>query len=75
MRAAKLYSTIFVREALLRPDASVVRKTIAKCNDPTVKRWMRMMSRTYPVNSYLYGIKKVSLPTAHSVISLPQSMP
>ena len=28
MRAAKLRSTIFVREALLRPDASVVRKTI-----------------------------------------------
>ena len=37
MRAAKLNSTIFVREALLRPDASVIRKTIAKYNDPTVK--------------------------------------
>ena len=59
MRAAKLRSTIFVREALLRPDASIIWKTIAKCNDPTVECWMRMMSRTYPVNAYLYRIKKV----------------
>ena len=49
MLAAKLLSTIFAREALLRLDASVIRKTIAKCNDPTVKCWMRMMSGTYPV--------------------------
>ena len=53
MRAAKLRSTIFVRDTLLRPDVSVIRKTIAKCNDPTVKCWMRMMSGTYPVNAYL----------------------
>ena len=62
MRAAQLRSTIFVREALLRPDANVIRKTIAKCNDPTVKCWMRMMSGTYPVNAYLYRIKKVKSP-------------
>ena len=62
MRAAQLCSTIFVREALLRPDANVIRKTIAKCNDPTVKCWMRMMSGTYPVNAYLYRIKKVKSP-------------
>ena len=62
MRAAQLRSTIFVRKALLRPDASVIRKTIAKCNDPTVKCWMRMMSGTYPVNAYLYRIKKVKSP-------------
>ena len=37
MRAAKLRSIIFVREALLRPDANVIRKVIEKCNDPTVK--------------------------------------
>ena len=41
MRAAKqfpkLRRTVFVREALLRPDASVVQKTIAKCNDPNVR--------------------------------------
>ena len=61
MRAAKLRSNIFVREALLRPDASVVRKTIAKCNDPTVRCWMRMMSGTYPVNSYLSRIKNLKV--------------
>ena len=62
MRAAKLRSTIFVREALLRPDASVIRKIIAKYNDPTVKCLMRMMSEAYPVNAYLYRIKKVKSP-------------
>ena len=62
MRAAKLRSTIFVRDALLRSDASVVLNTIAKCNDPTVRFWMRMMSPTYPGNSYLYRIKKVKSP-------------
>ena len=43
-RATKLHSTIFVRETLMRPYASVVRKTIAKCNDPTVRCWMRIMN-------------------------------
>ena len=68
MLAAKLRSTIFVREALLRPDTSVVRKTIAKCYYPTVECWMRMMSGTYPVNAYPYTIKKVGRPSAHSAI-------
>ena len=83
MRAAKLRSTIFVREALLRPDASVVRKTIANCNDPTVRCWIRMMSGTYPVNSYLCRIKKVKSPSCafcdgeevETIILLPQSLP
>ena len=61
--AAKLRSTIFVREALLRPDANVIRKVIAKCNDPTVKCWIWMISGTYPVNSCLYRIKKVKSPS------------
>ena len=59
MRAAKLHSSIFVREALLRPDTSVIQKTIVKCNDPTVECWMKMMSGTYPANAYLYRIKKM----------------
>ena len=60
--AAKLCSTIVVREALLCPDASVIQRVIAKCNDPTIKCWMRTMSGTYLFNSYLYIINKVKLP-------------
>ena len=61
-RAAKLRSTIFVREALLRSDNNEVRTCIAKCDDSTVRCWMKMMSGTYPVNSYLHRIKKVGSP-------------
>ena len=61
-RAAKLRSTIFVREALHRSDNNEVRTCIAKCDDSTVRCWMKMMSGTYPVNSYLHRIKKVDSP-------------
>ena len=82
IRAAKLCSTLFVHGALLRSDASVVRKTMAKCNDSTVSCWMRMMSGIYPVSSTLYRIKKLMSPNCtfcdrgdKKIISLPQSLP
>ena len=79
MRAAQLRSTTFVTEALLCPDASGIRKTIAKCNDPTVKCWMRMISRTYPVNAYLHRIKKVKSPNCtfcdRGELALSQGVP
>ena len=62
LRAAKLRSTIFVREALQRSDSKEVRTAIAKCDDGTVRCWMKMMSGIYPVNSYLHKIKKVNSP-------------
>jgi hypothetical protein len=61
-RAAKPRNTIFVREALHRPDSNVVRTCIAKCDDSTVRCWMKTMSGTYPVSSYLHRIKKVDSP-------------
>ena len=62
LRAAKLRSTIFVREALLREDCSAACTVIAKCDDSTVRCWMKMMSAIYPVQTYLYRIKKVNSP-------------
>jgi hypothetical protein len=59
-RAAKLRNTIFVREALHCPDSNEVHT--CKCDDSTVRCWMRTMSGTDPVNSYLHRIKKVDSP-------------
>ena len=43
LRSALLRGTIFVCEVLLRADSSEVRKTIAKCDDSTVRCWMKLI--------------------------------
>ena len=54
-------------------------ETRAKCNDPTVRYWMRMMSGTYQVNSYLHRIKKVKSPNCtfcdRGELALSQGVP
>lgn len=62
LRAAMLRRTIFVRKALLRAESSTVRKIISTCDNPTGRCWMKAMPGTYPVNSFLYRIRKISSP-------------
>ena len=57
-RAVNLRDTIFVREAVRRPESAIVARVISKSCDSEVRCWMQAMTGTYPVASYLHKIGK-----------------
>ena len=62
LRALSLRNTIFTREVLVQQHGAVVRNVIASCRDSLVAYWMKAVTQTLPVATYLHTIN----PTKHS---------
>ena len=59
LRALKLRNTVFTREVLVQQHGAVVRNVIASCRDSLVAYWMKAVTRTLPVATYLHTINPI----------------
>ena len=57
--ALKLRNTVFTREVLVQQHGAVVSNVIASCRDSLVAYWMKAMTRTLPVATYLHTINPI----------------
>jgi hypothetical protein len=57
-RAVKIRTTIFVRDFVQRTEGSAIARLISDCSDSEIRCWMRFMTATYPVATYLHRIGK-----------------
>ena len=62
LRALKLRNTVFTREVLVQQHGAVVRNVIASCGDSLVAYWMKAMTQTLPVATYLHTINPINTP-------------
>ena len=62
LRALKLHNTVFTSEVLVQQHGAVVCNVIASCRDSLVAYWMKAMTQTLPVVTYLHTIN----PLKHS---------
>ena len=57
-RAVKIRTTIFVRDFVQRTEGYAIARLISDCSDSEIRCWMRFMTATYPVATYLHRIGK-----------------
>ena len=67
LRALKLRNTVFSCEVLVQQHGGVVHNVIASCIDSLVAYWMKMMTQTLPVATYLHNQSDKALPFLHSM--------
>ncbi len=71
LRAVKKRSTMFVTDLLHRKEGSVISRIIRRCKSAEYLVWLKCMTGTYPVQSYLQRIRvaKTSIyPQWHSAL-------
>ena len=68
LQALKLLNTVFTREVLVQQHGAVVCNVIASCRDSLVAYWMKAVTMTLPVATYLHSVlSDKTLPSLHSM--------
>ena len=62
IRALKVRNTMFTQDVLVQQHGAVVRSIFSSCRDSVVSYWMKAMTQTLPVATYLHRINQ----TKHS---------